>query len=176
MAVAVGDWRVTDISGYTGQAYQSNYRLRSCVPALPIVKAPSGCPEPVKEALSQAAQVIWMDPGAAGNRLRFAIERVLDDRKVARTTASNGKRSRLSLHARIDRLRAKDKAAAEVLEAVKWIGNQASHEDSVTIDGALEAARILEHALVLMYDRSPDEIRRRVQKINKERRLRPSGK
>jgi Tfp pilus assembly protein PilZ len=36
----------------------------------------------VTEAVAAAAKIIWLDPSSAANRLRTAVERVLDHQKV----------------------------------------------------------------------------------------------
>ena len=41
-------------------------------------------PEDVASRVAEAGRVIWADPSAAANRLRLAIEQVLDHEGVAR--------------------------------------------------------------------------------------------
>jgi uncharacterized protein DUF4145 len=54
---------------------------------------------------------------------------------------SNGKRRRLSTHERITEFR-KSEGAADSLEAVKWIGNQGSHESALSATDVLDGAEL----------------------------------
>jgi hypothetical protein len=77
------------------------YRLRYARPALTLMTCPEGTPETVSSAIQSASEVIWLDPGASANRLRVAVEELLTDKHVRRFRTANGKRSRLTAHARI---------------------------------------------------------------------------
>jgi len=57
------------------------------------------------------------------------------------------------------------------LEAVKWIGNQGSHEAGLTAADVLDGADLLSHALKTLYDRSGDEMGRRIRAVNRRRGL-----
>ncbi|GAA4728341.1 DUF4145 domain-containing protein [Isoptericola chiayiensis] len=165
LTVAHGDWRVAG-TGWSdeGIEYSSLYHLRSTLPPLPIIEIPDSCPSEVRDSVTKAAQIIWCDAGAAASRLRFAIEHILDDQNIPRT--------RSSTHRRIENFRQTNTRAAEILEAVKWIGNQGTHEESLTTADVLEGAKILEHGLTLLYDSSADGIRQRALEINRARGVR----
>ena len=164
IVIASGEWRVRERPfhnwehPFSQMEYDDEYRLQAAIPPLPIMTEVGFCPEPVQEALAKASRVIWMDPGAAGNRLRLAVELALDAMDIQRTGGLNA-------HARIKLLHAKNAEAAKYLEAVKWIGNQATHEDSLTPSDVLEAARILHRALELLFDPRSGAIERRTQEI-----------
>lgn len=145
------------------------YKLRYSIPALPIMALPANVPSEVQEAITAASRILWTDPNSAGNRLRVAIEELLTKKGMRRYVTRNGRKHRLSTHARIQEFKGRDKLVGDTLEAVKWIGNQASHEELLTIDDVLDGAGLLEHALRLMYDKSSDEAARLVRKINKSR-------
>ncbi|HSR85739.1 MAG TPA: DUF4145 domain-containing protein, partial [Streptosporangiaceae bacterium] len=68
------------------------------------------------------------------------------------------------------------RAAADALEAVKWIGNQGSHEAGLTATDVLDGADLLSHALKMLYDRSEDELERRIRAVNRRRGLPRSNK
>lgn len=163
IVIASGEWRVRDrpfVNWENPDAqmeYDDQYRLQTTIPPLPIMTDVDFCPQPVQDALTKASQVIWVDPGAAGNRLRLAVELALDAVEIPRSGGS--------AHARIKLLHAKNAEAAKYLEAVKWIGNQATHEDSLSVSDVLEAARILHRALALLFDPTVGAIDRRTQEI-----------
>lgn len=170
----MGLWDVREHYEDWGPVYDNYYRLQMTVPPLPIMQTPERCPELVKDAVANAARVIWVDPSAAANRLRIAIEQLLDAKRIPRSTRVGVKLAPLKLHGRIERLRATHPSVAELLEAVKWIGNQGSHEDSLGVADVLEGAQLFEHALAQMYDTAPAEIRRRAMQINKAKKVRSS--
>ncbi|MFI2754187.1 DUF4145 domain-containing protein [Cellulomonas sp. P22] len=170
-AVALGDMKV-DYSNHPDDTWDGQYatflQLRHVLPAPPLVEVVEACPEPVRDRLNEAALVIWSDANAAANRLRLAVEEVLDDQSIDRV-AHNG--HQLKTHARIERFRSKNARVADALEAVKWIGNQGSHEDSLTRADVVAGAQILAHALELLYDTKQEELRRRVEVINTAKRV-----
>lgn len=172
VTVAVGDWRVRDVTNSYSRAfeYDNFFRLRSTVPPIPVVPSLDVFPDPVREALDRASEVIWVDPSAASGRLRIAIERALDALKVPKLS-SGAKRVRLTTHERIGRLRLKHPEAADLMEAVKWVGNQGAHEDSLTTADVLEVAGILSEALVLLFDKSSVALSRRARGIIKAKRM-----
>lgn len=164
VTVAIGKWRVRERpmdwdSYYSQQEHDDQLLLQATTPPIPITDSITGCPEPVSEALAKASQVIWMDPSAAGNKLRLAVELALDAAGISRARG-------LKTHSRIVLLRDMNADAARYLEAVKWIGNQASHEDSLTVTDVLEAARILHRALEILFAPKKDTIDQRAREIN----------
>jgi hypothetical protein len=149
------------------ELYDTFYRLRFAMPPLSILNPPAEAPEDVKEAIARASQILWIDPSAAANRLRFAIETLLTACKVRRYIAKNGKRNRLTTHHRIGEFKQKNLNAGEALEAVKWIGNSGSHEDRLTIADVLDCADMLGHALRIIYNREEREMLKRIQSTNR---------
>ncbi|GAA3482233.1 hypothetical protein GCM10018966_067650 [Streptomyces yanii] len=78
-----------------------------------------------------------------------------------------------STRARIFACTAGHPEEADLLEAVKWIGNDASHEDSLSVADVLDGVELLEHALRLLYDTRPVVLKERATRINKQRGTRP---
>jgi hypothetical protein len=173
VGVVVGDMKVdTDVDdqGHWQGQYDTFYRIRYVEPPLAIVTIPNGCPEDVSKAIADASRLLWIDSGSAANRLRTVVELLLTALGVRKTNSS---RKRMTTHTRIEALRATRPDVADVLEAVKWIGNVGSHPESLTTKDVLEGAALLEHALKLVYDTSDKEIARLAKRVNK-RRGRPS--
>lgn len=153
--------------------YSSFFKIQHAAPALPLLVFPDGTPDQVKEAVHQAASVLWVDPGAAANRLRMAIEGLLTAKKVPRTSITKRRRrERLSAHQRIERLKQIHEEAGEALMAVKWIGNEGSHEEgALSVLDVIDGAEFLEHALSLIYDQKKKALLRKVKAINKAKRV-----
>lgn len=174
IVAAMGRWKVREeYEAYGPPEYEKFYLLEMTTPPLPIIRIPASCPSPVRESVHRAARVVWVDPGAAASRLRVAIELLLDAKGIPRRTraTSGGSLSQLTLHSRIGRLAPSLENVGELLEAVKWIGNQGSHEDSLSVADVLTGAELLEHALSLLYDTQPADLRRRAAKINRDKRV-----
>ncbi|MET9459950.1 DUF4145 domain-containing protein [Streptomyces canus] len=143
------------------------------IPALPLLESRGLCPEEVKERVDAASKILWVDPNAAANRIRAAVEALMDDRGVIRTKLNGaGKAVRLSLDSRIATFK---KAlpqyadAADLLLAVKWIGNVGSHEDVLRVSDVLEGVEFLDHALSSIYDASRDDMKKRASEVTARR-------
>ncbi len=146
--------------------YETVLQCKYFDPPLRLIRVPHDCPDPIRREVDAASRLAWVDPGSAATRLRVAVERVLDNQRV-RKTSSPGKR--LTAHARIQLLRQKRSDVAALLEAVKWIGNQSVHEGDVPIDALVDGATLLEAALGLLYDDSTVSALRAAKEINKAR-------
>ena len=100
--------------------------------------------------------------------------------RVPRTTGriAGRKRSFLTLHARLDRFKAKNGELGAALMAVKWLGNAASHSSSLTRDDVLDGFEILEHVLDEPYSQREARVRSLSSEINRRKaprsRRRPS--
>lgn len=173
--VVAGDYSVdwTSYEEENGEFYSGpgdHIKIRYTHPPIPIMTYPEAVPEEVKDRITQAERVIWMDPGAAANRLQLAIEQLLTAQGVRKTMTSKGQRTRLTTHARILEFKKQNAKVGDTLEAVKWIGNQGSHDD-VTVEEVLAGAAILEYALRLLYDKTDSDIAKLVKKINAAKRV-----
>lgn len=95
----------------------------------------------------------------------------MDAHRIRKTTTDRktGKPSRASLHARIEDFGVAHPDESEVLLAVKWIGNEATHGRELSIKDVMTCAEVLEAALMSLYDRSDSELRALVRKINKQK-------
>ena len=148
------------------------YQPKSFSEAPPVFPIPESCPDPIEHELKTAFSLIWLDIGSSANRLRSAIEVLLDERRVRKTTQnSSGKRIPLTLHQRIAQFRNKNNDAADSLEAVKWLGNVGSHAslDALTIDELLDGFELFEHAIERVYVRRDEQLIKLAGVINKQR-------
>jgi hypothetical protein len=170
--LVAGDYDVdmdVDVDGYAKE--RDFFRLRYTRPALRIIVPPQGTPDAVVEAIEAASAIVWADPSSAANRLRVAVEEFLTAYGMKRFVNKNGKRQRLTTHARITEFKPYEPGVGETLEAVKWIGNSGSHDSDLTVEDVLDGAEILAFALRLMYDNSDELMRRKVTVINKSQGL-----
>ncbi len=158
-----------DDKGHWYGEYANFLRLRYAIPALRIMSVPEGTPQVVRDAIVAASRILWTDPSSAGSRLRLAIEDLLTEYGMRRFVNTKGRRVRLSTHVRIQEFKKHESLPGETLEAVKWIGNQGTHGQELTVNDVLDGAGLLEYALKLLYDTSDDEVAKLVRKINKSK-------
>lgn len=74
----------------------------------------------------------------------------------------------MSLHNRIvsyKTAKPEHAGAADLVLAVKWIGNVGSHDHSLRIFDVLDGVEILDHTLEQIYDSTRDEIKRKAADI-----------
>jgi Domain of unknown function (DUF4145) len=141
--------------------------VRHILPSLPLISLPANVPATVCNLIDSASSVLLSDPSAAATRIRAAIERLLDDLRVRKTSPGN-KAKRLQTHDRIVTFSRQNAPAADQLMAMKWIGNVGTHESTplplnVVLNGIEHFARAIE----LIYDHEGEALARRAAHINK---------
>lgn len=168
-----------DEHGMWNGEYCERFEPNLFLPALPLVESRAACPPPVQERADAAAKLIWLDASSAANRLRSAIEALLDDQGIPkRGVSSAGKPFDVKLHARIENLtKAKPvyADATDLLLAVKWIGNVGSHDDSLKTTDVLDGAEILDYTLELIYDDGRDALKKKAAEIAARKGI-PAGR
>ncbi|MFJ4221866.1 DUF4145 domain-containing protein [Curtobacterium luteum] len=152
------------------------FKLEYVTPPFRLFIPPARTPKEVTAEIDAAGAILFASPSAAGNRLRRSVEELLDAqgvRKTQTTTKKDGttKRSRLTLHARIELFGASQPDVEKVLLAVKWIGNDASHGDELAVADVVLCGTVLEAALKSLYDRSDSELLTLVTRINARKGL-----
>lgn len=140
--VVVAGKTVTDLLDYGDEEEPGFYELVEplCVEPPPTMLAvPEDTPLTVKDELDNAFSLYWHDASACGNRLRAALERLMDHYGVLVGVGAK-------LHARIEDFGKANAVQKDRLLAVKWLGNEASHE-SLSASDVLDAMEILEVVL-----------------------------
>lgn len=138
-------------------------------PGPSLINLPADVPEDVAANVRVACQIVWAEPAAAGNRIRTAVERLLDDRGMRRKRrTTKGKYEQLSLHKRIEEYRLKDPGLGESLLAAKWLGNAGSHA-TLTRNDVFDALDMVEYVLDEVYTQRAKAVAKLAKKINKAR-------
>jgi hypothetical protein len=134
------------------EQYAEFHRLEHIYPAPIIMEIPEGAPDDVTKGVTRASRVLLSDPGLSATALRSAVEVFLTTQGVAGTNASGGFRS---VDARIKEWKKSDATrsqVADLLLAVKWLGNKGTHEDSLLdFKEVLEGAALLDEAFHRTY-------------------------
>jgi|SRR6201993_1417606 len=148
-------------------------------PALRILPYQSYYPKEVEDALLKSYEVFWIENAACAGAIRKVVEVIMTDRGIPKTTINkNHKRVILPLNQRIDKFRVKNPEVSEMLEAIKWIGNDGSHaQDELKRDDIWKAYDILEHGLEKLYNQEHKIILKAAKAINKSKGIkRPKEK
>lgn len=144
-------------------SWGSHFRVRALVPTIPLVLVAPEVPDAIAAELRRCAQLIWTDAGAGLWALRCAVEQIMADKGIAsfgpKKNPANGTRF-VPLHERIESFAAIENGKylepAQLLESVKWVGNEGTHspgsaDEKAAVASALEMVEILETALRLIY-------------------------
>lgn len=107
----------------------------SCDPNVPLA---------IVERLAIAFQLFWGAPAACANAIRSTLECLMDSQNVLR-------QNKESLHARILRFQKQDSINGKHLLAVKWIGNEGSHDIDLKRSDVIDGFELLATVLSNLY-------------------------
>lgn len=140
-----GDVSWNDIA--QGQHYHHHYEIKYIDPPINIIKLSSKVPEDIQKVLQESFSLFWLDAASAGNKIRVALELFMNFVGIAK---EKGK-ERLTLK---QRARAfgeiegeKWKKLSDLLDAIRWLGNEAVHTGYLSREDVLDAYDVLEHVL-----------------------------
>jgi len=128
----------------------------------------------INKALTDSFKLFWCDLPSCIGKLRVTVERILDDKNIPTT---NDKDKRHNLHQRIDLFKEQvDDDLGDFLEAVKWLGNEGTHENNAERNEVMNAFDMIEHVFEHLYRVQEDQTRLRAARdhIN-ERNRRPAN-
>jgi hypothetical protein len=141
-------------------------------PPLEIVPIPKKLNEKIESSIKESFNLFWIDSSACANKIRVIVESMMDELKIpkSRLNSSRTKRIKYSLHKRIELFKQKNKEVGELLLAIKWIGNEGSHELNILkkVDIIL-AFEILHQCLDKIYNKIPSDLKKKVKEINRRK-------
>lgn len=141
-------------------------------PAPPLFRLPKECPRELADQMKSAFSLFWPSAGSCANSLRVAVEILLDLHEIADTN-TNGKGVRVPrrIDERIKDFQNVDDKAAEMLLAVKWIGNVGSHGDlnSLYNEDLFPAFDILEYLIEKLYVKRDEQLQNLAKEINDQK-------
>lgn len=154
----IGDTEVVEAedelsAGTMGRCLEDVLRIQAVFPAPPFFRVSENVPRPVARELEVAFRMYWTDTSACVARLRTAVERLLDDRKVPKEMKTKkNKVQRMDLKQRIDSFTSGAVHAAQ-LQGLRHIGNLGTHgANDVTDEDLFDAIDVLEFVLTGIYD------------------------
>jgi Domain of unknown function (DUF4145) len=140
--------------------------VRHVLPPLPLIAFPDATPKKILALVDSASSALLSDSSSASNRIRTAIDALLDEQHVRKTSPKN--RQRLKTHDRILLFESKNQTAAKQLMAMKWIGNVGSHEgEPLSLKLVLDGIELFARAIELIYDPREAELERLAAEINR---------
>lgn len=148
-------------------AYQDEFKAMTWDPMPDVFDLPAKCPDDVALALRQSFALHAFQAPASAGRLRVALELLMDAEKVPRETINaKGKKSELTLHARLDLYMKNFPVIGGHLMALKWLGNAGSHFSNVSTTDILDAYEVMEHALNEIIDKRSQAVAKLAKKLN----------
>lgn len=171
ITIVTGNAFVDYVHDYDGTPeYFDEFQPLTSQPPIAVFGLDDRWPEAVRTQLKLAFSHVFIDPGAAANRLRTAVECLMDERGVKKYPRT-GPRKAINLHDRILDFKSQNAEAADLLLAVKWLGNTGSHADvtGLTREDLLDAMELLERALHLIYDDTAKRLTKLAQQINRKK-------
>ncbi|MHC4269060.1 MAG: DUF4145 domain-containing protein [Planctomycetota bacterium] len=174
----IGKGSVEEMLGYDFDGNTKHETIESFEPIYfdpPLFpfQLPSKCPNDIKEMVIDSFRLFLSDPDSAGNKIRVAVERILTNHKIQKSRR-NKKNQRVmrSLHERIELYEKKNSEIAQMLMAIKWLGNAGSHDGKrLTMKKILDAYEIIEHVLEELYSPRKHRVKRLVRTINRSKKI-----
>lgn len=158
----------------TGDETTSLYYPRYFDPPIGYIEISSSYPIEIQNELEKCFTLYWIDNSACANRIRTVVELLLDDQKIPRKKLEKkkgiNKFQPLSLHKRLEKFQEKKSEIADFLLSIKWIGNEGSHNNSLTNNQVINAFDLLDHALKKIYIKEDDRLKKISKKINKTKK------
>lgn len=147
------------------------------VPTLNLFNINPEVPDNINKAIVESFKIYWLDISSCANKIRIATELIMDEQKIAKTYVSAGKRKGYTLHKRIELFKVNKPEEAELLMAIKWIGNFGSHGGiQLTKDDLIDAFEILDHVTTKLYEKESHRIKKLSKAINKRKKPNSSKK
>ena len=151
------------------QSYFDAYKPTYFVPHLNIFSIPMGTTGDISKSINNSFELFFANPSSSAGHLRIALEQLLDCLKVKKYETRKGSRFLISTHQRIKILPSKYADLKDLLFAIKWLGNDASHPKGVSMDDVMDAYDIFENVLNEVFNTKSREVKKLAKKINKKR-------
>lgn len=131
-------------------------------PPLPFFTFDARYPDSVRQNFIRAFGLAFSDAASAANAIRQGVESLLDEMAVPKMDERKG---RLSLFERIKKLGETNAELAELLDGIRFLGNEGSHTGKVVREDLIRAFGVVDHVLDEVFIRS--EVRKRALESSK---------
>ena len=137
-----------------------------------IISIPKSCPKTVSNILNHSFGLYWLDISSCANKIRVAIEILMDELNVPKQEQTKKGKRNLYLNDRIAEYKKLNPEVADFLLAIKWIGNAGSHFSDIKRDDILDAYELLEFSLDQLYTDKKDALIKMRDEINQTKKPR----
>ena len=126
-------------------------------PPIHIFHISHQCPKEVKKEIIASFNLFFTNPSASANSVRKVIEKILDAEGITRSTKNGGflrldgkpgEPSRINFFEQKLTANNQETKIIEYFRAIKFIGNDGSHDDEITKGDVLDAYGILEKLIL----------------------------
>ncbi|NOQ93000.1 MAG: DUF4145 domain-containing protein [Methylophaga sp.] len=128
-------------------------------PTLLLFTVPQKCPQSISEILIASFAIAWIDLSSSGNKLRVAVEKIVAELKPDLN-------KKMSLHHKIKNLEDSHPEISQLLLSIKWLGNNASHDNSLLECDLVIGYLIMENILGYLYQSKSIDSNNLVEIIN----------
>ena len=140
----------------------NHFDIKYVYPAIRIIDIGEKVPSNIERTLNESFSLFWDHQSSAGNKIRHAIELLMDNKKITNIKINKkGKAINLTLHDRLVEFVKTDKKMADLLMSVKWLGNAGSHKSAINKEDLLVAYEVLDYVLDELFEKND-----KLQKIN----------
>jgi len=162
----IGEVTEVDIDSF-GDSFIPEY----FTPPLHLFKIPESCPQDIESQIISAFRLFWIDEQSCANKIRIAIEAILNEQRVKKyeKIVGSNKEKSLSLHKRLEYFKSKQPKIADQLIALKWIGNVGSHIGTIHRTNLIDAFEILEDSIEKLYDLKEKRLTALIKSITKSK-------
>lgn len=145
-----------EMTGEDSSEHVDTFYPKVFIPAIPLFKIDRKCPPAVKLEIEAAFSIYWLDIQACANKIRIAVEQIMNERKVPKVyMPKDGKKEKhYDLHTRIEKFGGKfpkHKAYVAPLLALKYIENDGSHVGSLNVSDVVVGFELLEEVVNQVY-------------------------
>ena len=154
VSLMIGDLpMVESLDSEFGWGLQEVFAPKAIFPTPLFFLIPNDTPKNVKEVLTESFCTYWQDKNASMNKVRIAIELILDDQGILQQKKTkSGKVVDITLHERIRVFEKKLAGPAKSLMAAKMVGNIGSHNDQeIERDIVLDVYELVLSCMVFLY-------------------------
>jgi len=120
-------------------------------PPLPFFTLDARYPASVRQNFIRSFGLTFNDAASAANAIRQGIESLLDEMAVPKADERKG---RLSLFERIKKYGETNAEYAELLDGIRFLGNEGSHTGKVVREDLIRAFEVVDHVLDEIFIRS----------------------
>lgn len=136
------------------------YKPKFFYPNLRMFKLSKDIPEDISRLIDESFSLYFTDNNSCANKIRTAIERMLDDLKAPKKRLNKkGLYTPIKiLHQRIEHFSKRKPRICKLLMALKIIGNEGSHTMNLNDNDILDAFEILELLIEIIYTKNNTRI------------------